>query len=114
MTPMNAGRREGFEKDLEIAEASYRERLHAALRSHAADGWGLFGVNEHAGYVSENATALLELGETIANLRQRLGFTEPFALHEAFLRYRRDGKGANAPGETKLAQLFLREHFGES
>ncbi|MHB8153286.1 MAG: hypothetical protein ACYDGW_10760 [Vulcanimicrobiaceae bacterium] len=61
-------------------------------------------VVAHALRISE----LTELAEEIERLRVLLGFAEPFALAERFDHYCAL-RGANVPGEPKLAKQFLAE-----
>lgn len=88
-------------------EAEYREFLTEALRATAGGRWGLFGHNEQPGKGSPPAEVehLLELGEAIASMRERL-MLEPFALHGEFLASRGRVK-SDAVGEPKQAQAWL-------
>jgi hypothetical protein len=93
-------------------EHQYRALLEAALRDCAAGSWGLFGHNAHLpGYRPPDALAeLVDLADDIDALRSRLG-ERPFELHARFLQAR--GRlDANAPGEPKLAALWLAELAG--
>ena len=106
-------RREGLEKELEQAQADYEECLIAALQTCAAGQWGLFGVNDSAAKrkfsrtLSKGAADLRDRGESIADLRARLGYADPFALHEHYLELRKTARAPNSPGEPKLATAFL-------
>lgn len=115
-------RLESLEKDLQLAEAAYEERLASALRRCSGGQWGLFGTNDaslqaHLGAKStlhsKDARELLERGDEILEMRQRLGYVDAFALHERFLAYRKSATDPNAPGEPKLAQQFLNEISGD-
>jgi hypothetical protein len=111
-------RREGLEKELEQAQADYEECLIAALQTCAAGQWGLFGVNDAAAKrefsrpLSKEAKDLRDRGKSIAELRSRLGYADPFALHEHYLELRKTARASNSPGEPKLATAFL-EHLTE-
>lgn len=89
-------------------EAEYLVSLTEALRATAAGKWGLFGHNEQPGKtanVPAEVENLLELGEAIASMRERL-MLEPFALHGKFLASRGKVK-SDAVGEPKQAQAWL-------
>ena len=97
-----------------IAEDAYRDRLIEALRTCRADFWGLFGANDallatYPRLRCPEAEKLLEAGESIGRLRERLGYVEDFALHQRFLWYRRTSKDPNSPGEPRLAGMFIEE-----
>lgn len=89
-------------------ELDYRAALIAALQTTAKGRWGLFG---HQGKKSETPavtvtiTALLELGETIDDLRDTLGMA-PFTLHAEFVAARGPVR-SDAVGEPKQAQAWL-------
>jgi hypothetical protein len=51
---------------------------------------------------------LLELGSRIERLRESLGFTDPFLLHDRLMRMR-SSHDANTLGEPKLAQQWINE-----
>jgi hypothetical protein len=108
-------RREGLERELELAEAEYEECLVGALRTCAAGRWGLFGVNdvaavrEYSRLLSNDANDLRSKGEAIADLRERLGNSEPFALHERYLEFRKSARDPDSPGEPKIAVAFLEQ-----
>jgi hypothetical protein len=111
------GRLAGLERDVTIAEERYQTRLNAALKTCASGVWGLFGRNDAAHAASPiaaslrgfDAEELLALGQSIGRLRERLGYVETFALNERFLSHRRAAKDPNAPGEPKLARMFIEE-----
>jgi hypothetical protein len=107
-----------FEKDLQLAEAAYEERLIGALRCCVGGPWGLFGTNDAASEAhfragnapgSKDALELLDRGNEIAALRERLGYVDPFPLAERFLAYRKLASDPNAPSEPKLAGRVLDE-----
>jgi hypothetical protein len=50
---------------------------------------------------------------TGAALQYKLGYFEPFALHDRLLKIR-SSHGANTPGEAKLARAWLEELFYET
>lgn len=95
-------RRIGLEED-------YRTALIAALTVTAAGAWGLF---DHRADRHDRARAvsavdeLTELAETIAELREQLIISEPFALHAEFLAARGPVR-AQAVGEPKQARAWL-------
>ena len=105
-----------LERDLQLAEAAYTERLVLALKGCAGGWWGVFGANDSIGQEndglivpkSEHARELIERGNEIGELRCSLGY-EPFALHQRYLEYRAKAADPNAPGEPRLAKQFLKE-----
>lgn len=109
------------ERDVQLAEAAYEERLLSALRVCAAGSWGLFGANDaveatqSGKYATPHSawTDLSERAEEINDLRASLGL-EPFALHGRLLEYRRQAIDPNALGEPRLAQRFIDELSGEA
>jgi 2'-5' RNA ligase len=106
------------EHKLDVMEAEYAALLKAALQKCASGQWGLLGQNDaalqqlgrhaRARWSCPEADELLELGSQIERLRGRLGFAEPFTPHERLLRTR-SLKGANTPGEPRLAREWLDE-----
>lgn len=103
---------------MQLAEAAYEERLVSALRLCAAGQWGLFGTNDaviqaHFGAKSplrsKDALELLERGQEVAGLRQRLGYVDQFPLQKLFLAYRKMASDPNASSEEKLARRLLDE-----
>ncbi len=111
MALMKDARREKLEKELSALEAQYRDVLVAALTRCAEGAWGLFGQNDHlagAPFTKSEASNLLALGKEIEALRNRLGLSEPFALHIRFLA-ERGRQHANRLGEPKLARNWLDE-----
>ncbi len=116
-------RLKALEKDLQSAEVAYKEQLISALGVCASGRWGLLGANDAAhsihvrtkDYVqSEDARALIDAGNEIAQLRSLLGYIDAFPMHERFISYRKLATGRNAPGEPKVAQQFLEEIERES
>ncbi len=113
---MHTQRIDRLQKELEGLEGEFREKLIRALKSCAAGYWGLLGQNDHInrpGLVEKwtresGAAELLELGRAIDALRGRIGLHDPFPLYAHFLALR-GRKGANHPGEPKLAQAWLDE-----
>ena len=93
---------------LDELEREYQAVLTKALTECAAGRWGLFGHNEHL-YPLGNPPELVELRElaqTIDRVRARIG-EPPFPLHQEF-EATRGRADANAPGEPKQAQAWLR------
>jgi hypothetical protein len=80
------------------------------LKECAAGRWGLFGQNDHfdeSKYLYwPDAEHLKEMAREISLIRNDLG--EPNQQVERFLHYC-SLRGANVPGEPKLAQSFLTE-----
>lgn len=99
-------------------EAEYQSLLIASLERCASGHGGIFGQNDaviaslgkyaRERLQSTDATDLLELGSSIKTLRHKLGYFEPFALHDRLLKIR-SSHGANTPGEAKLARAWLEE-----
>jgi hypothetical protein len=102
-----ADRLERLDAQRVVLEVEYLESLTEALRATAGGRWGLFGHNEQPGKGGPPAEVehLLELGEAIASMRERL-MLEPFALHGQFLASRGKVK-SDAVGEPKQAQAWL-------
>jgi hypothetical protein len=74
-------RRADLERDLDLHEADFKDRLLSARRTCAAGRWGLLGQNDESSLPrnfssSTDAIALLASGAQITQLRERLGFTE--------------------------------------
>ena len=80
-----ASRQQKAEAVLKSLEDQFSADLVAELKRCAAGSWGLFGQNPHTVNMAE---ALIEQGEAIANMRQELGFTEPYLPFSRFLEYR--------------------------
>jgi len=70
----------------------------------------MFGRNDLVPEVSQSGMAekLIADGNQIEQLRQELGHTEPFQPFKRYQEYRQM-RGANVPGEPKLAAQFLEE-----
>jgi hypothetical protein len=102
----HARRAEGF---LVAMERAYLTTLRAELVSCMNGSRGLFGRNEGAAsrLRSPGVATLLERGAEIEELRKYLGL-EPYALHQRYLELRAI-RHSTAPGEPKLARLFLAE-----
>ncbi len=91
-------------------EPEFRSLLPRLLKQCAAGRWGLFGQNDHLDeskylYWPE-AEQLKNMAREIRSIRQDFGETNPQverSLHYCSLR------GANVPGEPKLAQSLLDE-----
>lgn len=113
--------RDTDQRRLDALEAAYVAALRAALERCAAGAWGLFGQNdrshatlspgERAKLAFPGLDDLLELAAEIARTRDRLGYAEPFAPHARLTR-ERSRKGANVPGEPRLAAAWLEEWDG--
>jgi hypothetical protein len=103
-----------LERDLEIAESDYRDQLIAALKRAAAGHYGLFGSSKLT-EKADRATAveLLEAGEYIKEIREKLGITDAFQLHERFVAVRRAWSERRAE-EPKVAVQFLTDIEAES
>jgi hypothetical protein len=107
-------RRAKSEVQLRALEEQFTNDLLTALKECAAGTWGLLGRNdaiierEWGSLRTGKATRLIEIGEEIESLRRQLGIAEPFSLFQRYLQYRQM-QSANAPGEPKLATLFLKE-----
>ena len=89
-------------------EAAYRATLIAALERTAAGHWGLFdheADRKTRAAIAPTITALAELAETIAAMRDHLLLT-PFALHTEFLAARGPVR-SSAVGEPKQARAWL-------
>jgi hypothetical protein len=61
--------------------------------------------------INHDVEQLLELGSEIDRLRSRLGYPEPFALHQRLMTMR-SSRHANTPGEPILARQWLDEMAG--
>src|SRR5260370_30986224 len=91
-------------------EAEFRLLLPPVLKQRAAGRWGLFGQNDHieeSKYLHWPEVDLLKtMAHEMRSIRQDFGHTNP--LVERFLHYC-SLRGANVPGEPKVARLFLDE-----
>jgi hypothetical protein len=98
------------EQRLEDLEHDFETLLLACLRECSNGRWGLFGQNDNSESLKflpwEDAHRLEETAEEIHGLRAEFG--QPNPLVERFLRYYSQ-RGANVPGEPKLATAFLNE-----
>jgi hypothetical protein len=116
-----SGRREKAEAQLRKLEEQFSKDLVSALRECAAGKWGMFGRNDEVIEAdplrdmlkSKIGEQLIEQGEAVVALHERLGLTEPFWPFRRYLQYRQS-RGSNTPGEPKLALEFLRELGTES
>ena len=117
---MRASRQGKFERQLAAAEADFRTKLLAALKTCAAGHWGLFGQNDHVDlpkgmieqtYEQSGVRELIDLGQEIQAFRTRLGIAEPFPLFARLLELR-GRKTENDLGEARLAQAWLEELRG--
>jgi hypothetical protein len=91
-------------------ESEFRLLLPPGLKQCAAGRWRLFGQNDHieeSKYLHWPEVYLLKtMAHEIPSIRQDFGQTDPVVerfLHSCSLR------GANVPGEPKLARLLLDE-----
>ncbi|MBB5685152.1 hypothetical protein [Sphingobium boeckii] len=103
-----ADRLERMENQRIALEEDYLALLLAALKRCAAGHWGLFDhTKDRAARASVAAEieALIETGDAIDDLREKLGM-EIFALHQEFLAARGPVK-ASAVGEPKQARAWL-------
>jgi RNAse (barnase) inhibitor barstar len=91
-------------------ESDFKSALTAVLKDCAGGRWGLFGQNDHtegAKYLSWSAAeAVKDRAKQIHALGKEFG--EPNALADRFLHYC-SLRGANVPGEPKLAKALLDE-----
>lgn len=107
------------EQRLEDLESAFRRLLLSCLEECGNGRWGLFGQNdstEAAKYLHrEEGQHLKEIALQIRSLRAEFGRPNP--LVERFLHYC-SMRGANIPGEPKLAKALLDEiqkgDFGHS
>lgn len=112
-------RKQPSEQLLEDLESDFRPLLISCLEECRNGRWGLFGQNdsaEAAKYLRwEAGQHLKEIALEIRVLRAEFG--QPNPLVERFLHYC-SLRGANIPGEPKLANAFLGEiqrgDFGDS
>ena len=111
---MQRKRRDRLETALASLEAEFRTRLIEALRRCSRGSWGLFGQNDHIeglkewSYESSGAQKLDALGSEIAQIREELGMSEPYALYAQF-QEKRGRQGQNSLGEARLAAAWLQE-----
>ena len=95
---------------LDDLESDFHTLLLACLRECRNGRWGLFGQNENSESAKflywEDAQRLKDISVEIRGVRAVFG--QPNALVEHFLYFCLQ-RGANVPGETKLAAAFLDE-----
>jgi hypothetical protein len=107
---MPSKRFEIHRRQLDEMESDFDALLIAVLNQCADGQWGLFGQND--GFDESKflhwpeAEALKDRAKQIRILREEFG--EPNPLVERFLHYC-SLRGANVPGEPKLAKAFLEE-----
>jgi RNAse (barnase) inhibitor barstar len=98
------------QRRLDEMEADFQSLLLPALKQCAAGRWGLFGQNENLEAAIhlrwDQADHLRQSANQIHVLRKEFG--QPNPLVERFLYYS-SLRGANVPGETRLAQTLLDE-----
>ena len=98
------------EQRLDDLESDFRPRLIACLEECYRGRWGLFGQNDSPEVVKyyewDEGQRLKEIAFEVRALREEFG--EPNPLAERFLHYC-SLRGANIPGEPKLAKVFLDE-----
>jgi hypothetical protein len=98
------------QRRLEGLEAEFRSLLPRVLKQCAAGRWGLFGQNDHpdgSKYLFwAEAEQLKKMAHEIRSIRQASGESNPQV--ERFLDYCAL-RGANVPGEPKIAQSLLDE-----
>jgi hypothetical protein len=107
----DASKRARIQKSrLDDLEAEFEQSLIRVLKECAAGRWGLFGQNEHLEerrYLHWPAAEdLRRRAKQIHILRAEFG--QPNSVVERFLHYCAL-RGANVPGEPKLAKAFLDE-----
>ena len=98
------------ERQLDEMQSDFDTLLITVLKQCADGRWGLFGQNDGfdgSRYLHwAEAEALKDRAKQIRILREEFG--EPNPLVERFLHYC-SLRGANVPGEPKLAKAFLEE-----
>jgi hypothetical protein len=97
------------EQELETLEEEFRPLLVACLEKCEKGRWGLFGQNDVAEEGAwwnewEDADRLKDMAKRIRILRSEFGSSNRLVEH--FLYYC-SLRGANIPGESKLARAFL-------
>ncbi|MGA7077779.1 MAG: barstar family protein [Terriglobales bacterium] len=106
-----ARKRSGIQQSrLDELEAEFKQSLIQVLKECAAGRWGLFGQNDH---LEEGRYLSWPVAEDLRRRAKqihivRLEFGQPNSLVERFLHYC-SLRGANVPGEPKLAKTFLDE-----
>lgn len=100
------------EREVTQMEVRFASRLRDELEACVNGRWGLLGQNDgisgEAMPGSRAARELLALLDEIDEARNEMGYLEPFELGERFKSYR-SMRGANVPGEPKLAARLLSE-----
>ena len=104
-------KKEGIQqRRLEGLEAEFRSLLPGVLRQCADGRWGLFGQNDHpdgSKYLFwAEAEQLKSMAREIRSIGLEFGESNPQV--ERFLHYC-SLRGANIPGEPKIAQSLLDE-----
>jgi len=98
------------QRRLEGLETEFCSLLPRVLKQCAAERWGLFGQNDHpdgSKYLFwAEAEQLKNMAHEIRSIRLEFGESNPQV--ERFLHYRLL-RGANVPGEPKIAQSLLDE-----
>jgi hypothetical protein len=98
------------EERLEDLEGDFRPLLISCLEECGSGRWGLFGQNDSADAAKylhwEDGERLKQIALRIRALRAEFG--QPNRLVERFLHFC-SIRGANVPGEPKLAKAFLGE-----
>jgi hypothetical protein len=98
------------EQRLDALESEFGPLLMSCLEECANGRWGLFGQNDSPElanyYRSDDGDRLKQTALQIRSLRAEFG--RPNLLIERFL-YFSSLRGANIPGEPKLAKTFLDE-----
>jgi hypothetical protein len=98
------------QQSLQGVESEFHLLLPSVLKQCAAGRWGLFGQNdplEESKYLHwPDAGLLKSMAHKIRSIRQDFGQVDP--LVERFLHYC-SRRGANVPGEPRLAQAWLDE-----
>ena len=98
------------DRRLDELEAEFKQSLIQVLKECAAGRWGLFGQNDHleeGRYLSWPVAEYLRRRAKQIHIL-RLEFGQPNSLVERFL-HCCSLRGANVPGEPKLAKVFLDE-----
>jgi hypothetical protein len=106
-------KREDIEqRELEGLEEEFRSLLPRVLKQCAAGRWGLIGQNDHPDgsknpyFVWPEAEQLKKMAHEVRSIRLEFGESNPQV--ERFLHYC-SLRGANVPGEPKIAQALLHE-----
>jgi hypothetical protein len=98
------------EQRLDELEREFRPLLLSCLEKCGAGRYGLFGQNDSQElaryYQWDDAQRLKEIANAVRTLRREFG--QPNPLVDRFMHYC-SLRGANIPGEPKLAKAFLDE-----